>query len=111
MKKLWPAQSNKLKVLQAFSMFHNKHNDPLTLLKWITITLEDFENFQLNDYMLYHYGSYNNGNNHLFPLYLHSQIYQYNNNVNDNNDTIHSTKRYNTPQVIQSHNYVMSFLI
>ena len=112
MKKFWPAQSNKLKVLYAFSVFHNKPNDPLILLKWMTKTLDDFENFQLNTYRPYHYGPYNNGNNNnLFPLYLHSHTYQYNKGINDTNDTIHSTNRYYTPQVTQSHSYDIPFLV
>ena len=56
-KKLWPAQSNKLKVLHAFSIFTNKPNDPLTLLKWMTINPQNFDSFQLHDYRPYDDGS------------------------------------------------------
>ena len=72
-KKLWPAQSNKLKVLQAFSIFTNKPNDPLTLLKWTTTTPEDFDSFQFHDYRPYDYG----------PLVPNSNATQNNNNEFD----------------------------
>lgn len=55
-KKLRPAQNNKVKVLQEFSTFTNKPNDPITLLKWMTITPKDFDSFQLHDYRPYDYG-------------------------------------------------------